>query len=87
MLRPGAISQGFELPNARRIIAGAIEELSQVLIEKGKPLPVPAHEAHSPDADRLELPVAPAIAGNVGTPAAWTPGPPQAPPTLPSSGF
>jgi predicted RNase H-like HicB family nuclease len=47
---PGAVSQGFDLPDARLMIASALEELAQSLLEEGKPLPVP-----TPDADLIEL--------------------------------
>ena len=52
---PGAISQGFDLQDARLMIARALEDLSQLLLEEGRPLPVPSEEAHSPDADLIEL--------------------------------
>jgi hypothetical protein len=32
-----------------------LEDLAQSLLEDGKPLPVPAEDAHSPDADLVEL--------------------------------
>ena len=52
---PGAMSQGFDLPDARLMIASAMEDLAQILIEEGKPLPMPNSEASSPDADLVEL--------------------------------
>ena len=52
---PGAVTQGFDLQDARLMIASALEDLAQALLEKGKPLPVPSGEAHSPDADLIEL--------------------------------
>ena len=39
---PGAVTQGFDLPDARLMIASALEDLAQVLLEEGKPLPVPS---------------------------------------------
>jgi predicted RNase H-like HicB family nuclease len=51
---PGAVSQGFDLPDARLMIASAMEDLAQGLLEEGKPLPVPNPEATS-DADLIEL--------------------------------
>ena len=39
---PGAVSQGFDLPDARLMIASALKDLAQSLLEDGKPLPVPA---------------------------------------------
>jgi predicted RNase H-like HicB family nuclease len=52
---PGAVTQGFDLPDARLMISSALEDLAQALLEEGKPLPVPSEEAHSPDADLIEL--------------------------------
>jgi hypothetical protein len=37
------------------MIASALEDLDQALLEEGKPLPVPSNEAHSPDGDLIEL--------------------------------
>jgi predicted RNase H-like HicB family nuclease len=52
---PGAVSQGFDLPDARLMIASALEDLAALLLEEGKPLPVPDPEASTPDADLIEL--------------------------------
>ena len=52
---PGAVTQGFDLPDARLMIASALEELAQSLLEQGKPLPVPNGDASSPEADLIEL--------------------------------
>ncbi len=52
---PGAISQGFDLPDARLMIASAMEDLAQLLLEEGKPLPIPNPEAVALDADLVEL--------------------------------
>ena len=52
---PGAVTQGFDLPDARLMIASALEDLAQALLEDGKPLPAPSDDAHSPDADLIEL--------------------------------
>jgi len=52
---PGAISQGFDLPEARLIIASAMEDLAQLLLEEGKPLPTPTADAAPSDADLIEL--------------------------------
>jgi predicted RNase H-like HicB family nuclease len=52
---PGAVSQGFDLPDARLMIASALEDLAALLLEEGKPLPVPDSEASTPDADLIEL--------------------------------
>jgi len=52
---PGAVSQGFDLQDARLMIASALEDLAQALLEEGKPLPVPASDSSAPDADLIEL--------------------------------
>ena len=52
---PGAMTQGFDLPDARLMIGSALEDLAQILLEDGKPLPTPSEDAHSPDADLIEL--------------------------------
>ena len=52
---PGAVTQGFDLPDARLMIASALEDLSQLLLEQGKPLPTPNPEATASDADLIEL--------------------------------
>lgn len=52
---PGAVSQGFDLQDARLMIASALEDLAQALLEEGKPLPMPAAESQSPEADLIEL--------------------------------
>jgi predicted RNase H-like HicB family nuclease len=52
---PGAVSQGFDLPDARLMIASAMEDLAQILLEEGKPLPVPDAGASAEDADLVEM--------------------------------
>jgi predicted RNase H-like HicB family nuclease len=52
---PGAVSQGFDLFDARLMIASAMEDLAQLLLEEGKPLPVPDPSALAEDADLIEL--------------------------------
>ena len=52
---PGVCSQGFDLADARVMIASALEEMAQFMIEEGKPLPVPDPTAAAPDADLVEL--------------------------------
>jgi predicted RNase H-like HicB family nuclease len=52
---PGAVTQGFDLPDARLMISSALEDLAQALLEEGKPLPVPSEETHGLDADLIEL--------------------------------
>ena len=50
---PGAVSQGFDLPDARLMIASAMEDLAELLLEEGKSLPTP--NASATDADLIEL--------------------------------
>ena len=52
---PGAVTQGFDLPDARLMIASAMEDLAQLLLEESKPLPVPNPAAAAVDADLIEL--------------------------------
>lgn len=52
---PGAMSQGFELPAARLMIASAMEDLAQALLEDGKHLPTPDPGSTSPAADLVEI--------------------------------
>jgi len=51
----GAFSQGFDLPDARLMIASALEDLAQSLLEEGKALPTPNDNASAPDAHLVEL--------------------------------
>jgi predicted RNase H-like HicB family nuclease len=51
---PGAVTQGFDLPDARLMIASAMEDLAQCLLEEGQPLPTPKPDVVS-DADLIEL--------------------------------
>ena len=51
---PGAVTQGFDLPDARLMIASAMEDLAQCLLEEGKPLPTPNPDAAA-EADLIEL--------------------------------
>jgi predicted RNase H-like HicB family nuclease len=52
---PGAATQGFDLGDARLMIASAMEDLAQCLLEEGKPLPVPDPDVVAPEADLIEL--------------------------------
>jgi predicted RNase H-like HicB family nuclease len=52
---PGAVSQGFDLTDARLMIASALEEMAQVHLAEGKPLPVPDPNVTAPEADLVEL--------------------------------
>ena len=51
---PGALTQGFDLADARLMIASAMEDLAQCLLEEGKPLPAPNPDAAA-DAGLIEL--------------------------------
>jgi predicted RNase H-like HicB family nuclease len=52
---PGAVTQGFDLQDARLMIASALEDLAQTLLEEGRPLPVPSAGASDATADLIEL--------------------------------
>lgn len=52
---PGAVTQGFDLADARLMIASAMEDLAQCLLEEGKALPVPNPDAADADAHLIEL--------------------------------
>jgi len=52
---PGVVSQGFDLADARVMIASALEEMAEMLLEEGRPLPVPNPEASAPDADLVAV--------------------------------
>jgi hypothetical protein len=48
------LSQGFDLADARLMIASAMEDLAEAILEAGKPPPVPHPEAVALDADLVE---------------------------------
>ena len=52
---PGVLSQGFDLADARLMIASALEDIAQMHLEEGKALPVPDPDATAADADLIEL--------------------------------
>src|SRR5262245_34030441 len=52
---PGVVSQGFDLSDARAMIASALEEMSESYLEEGRPLPVPSATVVDPEADYIEL--------------------------------
>jgi predicted RNase H-like HicB family nuclease len=52
---PGVLSQGFDLADARLMIANALEDIAQTHLEEGKALPVPNPDATAADADLIEL--------------------------------
>ena len=51
---PGAVTQGFDLADARLMIASAMEDLAQRYLEEGRALPIPNSDATG-DADLIEL--------------------------------
>ena len=52
---PGVLSQGFDLADARAMIASALEEMAESYLEEGRPLPTPSVTASDPEADSIEL--------------------------------
>ena len=52
---PGVLSQGFDLADARRMIASALEEMAETFLEEGKPLPSPNPALEDSEADLIEL--------------------------------
>jgi predicted RNase H-like HicB family nuclease len=52
---PGVLSQGFDLADARLMVASALKDMAQMHLEEGKALPMPNAEATAPDADLIEL--------------------------------
>ena len=52
---PGVASQGFDLADARVMVASALEEMAQLYLEEGKALPIPAVQAGDSTADLFEL--------------------------------
>jgi predicted RNase H-like HicB family nuclease len=52
---PGAVTQGSDCEDARLMIASALEDLAQILLEEGKALPVPSDDAQNPEPDLIEL--------------------------------
>lgn len=52
---PGVFSQGFDLADARVMIASALEEVAQLVLEEGNPLPLPNPVAAASEADLVEL--------------------------------
>jgi predicted RNase H-like HicB family nuclease len=52
---PGVVTQGFDLADARLMAASALEDIAQIHLEEGRPLPVPNPDATAADADLIEL--------------------------------
>lgn len=52
---PGVFSQGFDLADARRMIASALQDMAKLTIEEGQALPLPDNSVSDPGADLIEL--------------------------------
>jgi predicted RNase H-like HicB family nuclease len=52
---PGVLSQGFDLADARVMIASALEDMAGDYLEQGRSLPPPDPGATDPEADLIEL--------------------------------
>ncbi len=52
---PGVFSEGFDLPDARSMVASALLDVAQAHLEQGLPLPIPNAEASALEADLIEL--------------------------------
>lgn len=52
---PGVVSQGFDLADARSMIASALGDIARMHLEEGRALPVPNPGATAADADLIEL--------------------------------
>jgi len=52
---PGVFSQGFDLADARSMVASALIDVAQVHLEQGRPLPISNADASAPEADLIEL--------------------------------
>ena len=52
---PGVLSQGFDLADARVMIASALEDMAGDYLEQGRSLPQPDQSADDPEADLIEL--------------------------------
>ena len=62
---PGVFSQGFDLPDARQMIASALEEVAQLYLEQGRALPVPREPQEGMEADLIErMPLSIEVSGN-----------------------
>jgi predicted RNase H-like HicB family nuclease len=52
---PGAVSQGFDLADARSMITSALEDMAETYLEEGRALPTPDPDSSDPEADFIEL--------------------------------
>ncbi|HPT29275.1 MAG TPA: type II toxin-antitoxin system HicB family antitoxin [Bryobacteraceae bacterium] len=52
---PGVFSQGFDLADARRMIASALQDMASLYLEQGRALPLPDPDTADADADLIEL--------------------------------
>lgn len=60
---PGVVSQGFDLADARAMIASALEEMAESYLEEGSPLPTPSATATEPESDYVALTPRSIVAG------------------------
>lgn len=51
---PGVLSQGFDLQDARSMIASALTEMAQLYLEQGRALPMPMEASTLTGADLVE---------------------------------
>ena len=54
---PGVVTCADDLPEARRLLASALQDMAELRIERGEALPVPRPLATDPEAD-LDEPLA-----------------------------
>ena len=52
---PGVFSQGFDLPDARTMVASALEDMAESYLEEGRALPTRSATATDPEADYVDL--------------------------------
>jgi predicted RNase H-like HicB family nuclease len=52
---PGVATQGFDLADARLMIASALQDIAMMHLDEGRALPVPNPDATAADADLIEL--------------------------------
>ena len=52
---PGVLSQGFDLADARLMIASALQDMASLYLEQGRAIPLPDPDAVDAEADLIEL--------------------------------
>ncbi len=52
---PGVCSQGFDLADARLMIASALQDMASLYLEQGRAIPLPDPDAVDAEADLIEL--------------------------------